>query len=129
MERFEITRDVRDYRFISYEMEILGRRLDAARQSKRAASSMWGKLYWQDAIARLERQWRRTIELHDAQATHTRKPQWVIKYDYFEGGDGFNGHNNVFDRFFGMVLDKCGYTPDLSESWERAIRTRYNKTL
>jgi len=106
------TTDLKNYRFFGDEMEILGTRLDAARDSLSRARSNWGRWYWQEAIDRLMLQWRALPVLHDAGAQMTQLPRWSISYNYWE-----RGHENygIDDQLFDLLFGK----PDLNASWNR----------
>jgi hypothetical protein len=108
--------DLKNYRFFGDEMEILGARLDAARNSLVNSKTEWGRWYWQEAIDRLMLQWHALPILHDAGAQMTQLPRWSISYDYWE-----RGHENygIDDRLF----EKLFREPDLNASWNR-IRDR-----
>jgi hypothetical protein len=122
-----ITRDTRDYRSISHDIELLGRRLDAARGAFDACKAdSWAQKHWQAVIDQLMFQWRALPILHDGQATHTYKPKWVVKYDFFEPDDGI-GHNGFFDRIIIGLTERLAGGPDLHGSWERARNARLAK--
>jgi hypothetical protein len=110
------TTDLKNYRFFGDEMEILGTRLDAARDSLSRTRSNWGRWYWQEAIDRLMLQWHALPILHDASAQMTQLPRWSISYDYWEPGhENYGIDDQLFDLLFGK--------PDLDAAWNR-IRDR-----
>jgi hypothetical protein len=108
--------DLHSYRYIGEEMEALGARLDASRESLSKARTAWARWYWQETVDRLLMQWRNLPILHDGQAEMTLIPRWKIDYNYYETSDeiaAWDLTEKVFERI---------YRPNLDESWER-IRT------
>jgi hypothetical protein len=110
--KFDSTTDLKNYRFFGAEMEILGSRLDAARNSLANSRTAWSRWYWQETIDRLMLQWRALPILHDGAAQLTQLPRWSIGYDYWE-----RGHENygIDDRLFDLVFRE----PNLDASWNR----------
>ena len=104
--------DLKNYRFFGDEMEVLGCRLDAARNSLDNCKTAWGRWYWQEAIDRLMLQWRNLPVLHDAEAKMTQLPRWSISYEYWEPG-----HENygIDDRLFDLLFRE----PSLDAAWHR----------
>jgi hypothetical protein len=104
--------DLKNYRFFGDEMEVLGARLDAARNSLANCKTEWGRWYWQEAIDRLMLQWRNLPVLHDAEARMTQLPRWSISYEYWE-----RGHENygIDDRLFDLLFRE----PSLDAAWNR----------
>ena len=104
---------MKNYRFLGEEAEVLGQRLDAARQSLAGAKSAWAQHYWQLAVDRLLFQWQQLPILHDAEAQVTIIPRWIIDYNYYEKAE-FTGHgiaDRAYDRFFRDSVN-------LDASWE-----------
>ena len=108
--------NLHDYRFIGEEMEALGLRLDAARESLKTAKSLWARWYWQETLNRLLMQWRALPILHDGQAQTTLIPKWTINYNYYETSDEI-GSWDLTEKMFNKI-----YRPNLDESWDR-VRT------
>jgi hypothetical protein len=110
------TTDLKNYRFFGDEMEVLGSRLDAARNSLANSKTTWARWYWSETIDRLMLQWHALPILHDAGAQMTQLPRWSIGYDYWE-----RGHENygIDDRLFNLLFRE----PSLDASWNR-IRDR-----
>jgi len=108
--------NLHDYRFIGEEMEALGLRLDAARESLKTAKTSWARWYWQETLDRLLTQWRALPILHDGQAQNTLIPKWTIEYNYYETSDEI-GSWDLTEKVFEKI-----YRPNLDESWER-VRT------
>jgi hypothetical protein len=124
---YVLSRDTRDYRSIGYEVEALGQRLDAARKAFDACKpDSWAQKHWQSVIDRLMFHWQQLPILHDAEATHTHKPRWVVRYDFYERDDGI-GHNNFMDRLFISLGERLNGGPNLTESWERSRNARLAK--
>ena len=108
--------NLHNYRFIGEEMEALGLRLDAARESLKTAKSVWAQWYWQETLNRLLMQWRALPILHDGEAQTTLIPKWTVKYNYYETSDEI-GSWDLTEKMFNKL-----YRPNLDESWER-VRT------
>ena len=114
------TNDLKNYRFFGDEMEVLGSRLCAARQSLANSKTEWSRWYWQEAIDRLMLQWRNLPVLHDAEARMTQLPRWSISYEYWE-----RGHENygIDDKLFDLLFRE----PSLDASWNRIRDQRLQK--
>jgi hypothetical protein len=107
---------MKNYRFLGDEAEILGARLDAARNAYEGAKNLsWAKKYWKQVIDRLLFQWKQLPVLHDGDARTTIIPRWTIDYEFFETQQEGNLYG-VTDRFYDMVFRKDA---DLNASWER----------
>jgi hypothetical protein len=112
--------DLKNYRFFGDEMEVLGSRLDAARDSLSRAHTEWAQWYWSETIDRLLLQWRSLPVLHDADAQLTQLPRWAIDYEYWE-----RGHENygINDRLFDLLFRE----PSLDAAWHRIRDARLQK--
>lgn len=108
--------NLHNYRYIGEEMEALGIRLDAARESLKNAKSTWARWYWQEALDRLLMQWRALPILHDGQAQTTLIPKWTVNYNYWENAEEIAAWD-ISEKIFNKI-----YQPNLDESWDR-IRT------
>lgn len=105
---------MRNYRFFGEEAEVLGLRLDHARNSLENSISEWSKKYWKQVVGQLLLQWKQIPALHDGDAQTTIIPKWTIDYDYYEKNE-YTGHG-VSDRFYEQVFKRDA---NLDESWER----------
>ena len=108
--------NLHDYRFIGEEMESLGLRLDAARESLKTAKTSWARWYWQETLDRLLMQWRALPILHDGQAQNTLIPKWTVDYNFYEKNEEIGGLN-IDDKIWHKI-----HTANLDESWDR-VRT------
>ena len=106
--------DLRNWRFLGMEMEVLGTRLDAARESLAGVKSEWGRWYWTETIDRLMLQWRSMPILHDADVTMTQMPRWTVDYEWWDGTVEIGGWD-ISDQLF----DKIFRTDDLDSVWQR----------
>ena len=106
---------LRNYRFLGDEAEVLGKRLDAARQSLKNSSSTWSIDYWTQVINQLLLQWRQLPALHDGDAQMSLIPRWTVNYEFVERQleDGLYG--GISDRLYDNVFRKSA---DLDASWE-----------
>ncbi len=101
------------HRYFGDEAEILGRRLDHARNRSKQAQGAWARKYWNDVIDALEVQWRRSPAVNSGQALGPGLIRWDIRYDFYEShlGIGPDFSQQIFDRIFRTSLDA---------SWDRA---------
>jgi hypothetical protein len=100
--------ELRNWRFLGQEMEGLGARLDAARETLARSKTNWSKNYWSQTIESLLFQWKQLPLLHDADAQMTLMPRWTVDYDVYElgvsnEGDGFT--DRVYHKFFRESVD------------------------
>jgi len=115
---FELTRsDLRNWRFLGMEMEALGCRLDAARESLSAARTDWARWYWQETLDRLMLQWRHLVPLHDGDARMTVVPRWTTDYAWWENSTElqYSGLEGLTEQLF----DKIFRDDDLEAVWRR----------
>ena len=75
---------MKSYRFYGDEMEILGQRLDHARDRVAKSKSEWAQNYWSQNVERLLFQWRQLPILHDGDAITTIIPRWTVDFDFYE---------------------------------------------
>ena len=118
-------KDLRNWRFLGMEMEALGTRLDAARQSLACCDSAWARWYWTETVDRLMLQWRSLPIMHDGDATMTQIPRWSINYEWWEGSSevGYTGLEGLTNSLF----DKIFRVEDLDAVWQRHRDTRLMK--
>ena len=115
----DLDRNLKSYRFLGQEAEVLGTRLDAARLALKNARSDWAKKYWQSAVDQLVFQWRCLPALHDGDAQMSLIPRWTVDYNYYERDDGI-GHNGLGDKIYERLFRE----PDLQGSWDRVRELR-----
>jgi hypothetical protein len=104
---------MKSYRFYGDEAEILGCRLDAARERVANAKSTWAKNYWNQNVERLLFQWRQLPILHDGDAITTIIPRWNVDFDFYE----INGpieYIGVTERAYDKLFRE---TANLDASW------------
>ena len=63
---FDADINLRDFRFLGEEAEVLGKRLDAARQALADAKTPWARNHWYKTVEQLVLLWRQLPILHDA---------------------------------------------------------------
>ena len=116
------TYTMKNYRYLGEEAEILGNRLDAARDALSRAKTAWSRNYWNQAVERLLFQWQQLPILHDADAQMTLIPRWTVSHDWFDAdyAPGYGITDRAFDKLF-------RYSTDLSASWERNREQRLAK--
>jgi hypothetical protein len=106
---------MKSYRFYGDEMEILGNRLDHARERAANATSAWAKNYWSQNVERLLFQWQQLPILHDGDAQMTMIPRWMVSYEFYESQQEGNLYG-VSDRIYDKVFNSKN--ADLTASWE-----------
>jgi hypothetical protein len=106
--------NLRNWRFLGMEMEVLGTRLDAARAALAGVTSEWGRWYWTETIDRLMLQWRRLVPLHDSDAKTTVIPRWSVDYEWWEDSTEIAGWD-ISDKLF----EKIFRGENLDQSWHR----------
>jgi hypothetical protein len=106
---------MKSYRFYGDEMEILGNRLDHARERVANAKSAWAKNYWSQNVERLLFQWQQLPVLHDGDAMVTIIPRWAVGYDFYEKSEEGGLYNGISDRAYNAVFRN---NVNLNASWE-----------
>jgi hypothetical protein len=117
--------ELKNFRFLGEEAEVLGRRLDNARNSLSKSKTKWAKNYWQQTITRLESQWQKLPYLKDADARTVAVSRWKVSYDFFEKDDG-TGICNYIDNWFREYLFGVNQS-NLNTSWNREVERRLAK--
>jgi hypothetical protein len=113
---------MKNYRYLGEEAEILGQRLDAARDALARSTTAWSRNYWNAAVERLLFQWQILPILHDADAQTTIIPRWTVSNDWYETdySPGYGITDRAFDKLFRFKVD-------LTDSWERNREQRLAK--
>ena len=104
---------MKNYRYYGDEAEILGQRLDAARDRATSSTSAWARNYWSQNVERLLFQWRQLPILHDGAALTTIIPRWTVDFDFYE----INGpieYVGVTERAYEKLFREKA---NLDESW------------
>ena len=94
---------MKNYRYLGDEAEVLGQRLDAARECLANSIKPWAQNYWRQNVERLVFQWRQLPILHDGDAQMTIIPRWTIDYNFYERGhlnEGYGITDKFYDRLF-----------------------------
>jgi len=115
--------NLRNFRLLGDEAEVLGNRLDHARAMSAGARSVWAKQYWSMAVERLAFQWRQLPVLHDADARMTVVPRWTVDYEYYELGHTNEGHGAT-DRAYHKLFRE---SVNLDASWHAHREQRLAK--
>lgn len=113
---------MKNYRFLGDEAEVLGNRLDYARQRLAVATSAWAKNYWSQNVERLLFQWRQLPILHDSEAKMTLIPRWTVEYDFYEKAE-WTGHG-IADRAYDKIFRDSA---NLDASWNAHREQRLAK--
>ena len=117
--------NLRNWRFLGMEMEALGTRMDAARESLSRAKTDWARWFWQETLDRLMLQWRHLVPLHDGDARMTVIPRWSTDYEWWENSQElqYTGIEGLSDQLF----DKIFRADNLEEAWNRRRNERIMK--
>ena len=114
---------MKNYRFFGDEMEVLGNRLDHARDRAVNSKSAWAKNYWSQNVERLLFQWRQLPFLHDADAQTAIIPRWTVDYEFYELSRPHE-YVGVSDRFYQKVFKESA---NLDNSWHNHRESRLAK--
>ena len=104
---------MKSYRFYGDEMEILGVRLDHARERVASSTSVWAQNYWSQNVERLLFQWRQLPILHDGDAITTIIPRWTVDFDFYETKRPHE-YVGVTERAYDKLFRESA---NLDESW------------
>ena len=113
--------DLRNFRFLGEEADVLGLRLDAARKSLAESTTPWAQNHWTKTVEQLVAQWRRLPVLHDGDAKMSVIPRWTVNYDFYELSDEPVTRLFDLDNFYNRGQ------PDLSWSWDNNRAQRLAK--
>jgi hypothetical protein len=112
---------MKNYRYLGEEAEVLGLRLDAARDAlARARRRSWAKKYWAQVVKQLVFQWRQLPILHDADAQTTIIPKWTIDYNFYELA-GAHENYGITEKFYDRVFN---HDANLDASWHNHREAR-----
>ncbi len=111
--------EMKSYRYLGDNIEILGQRLDGARKALANSKTEWAKGYWNGVIECLVAQWQLLPVLHDCDGTFTDKPRWTVKYDFIEGDLGERG---------GWISNLYQRDTNFNWSWDNARAQRLAKS-
>ena len=114
---------MKSYRFYGDEMEILGARLDHARDRAAKSTSSWAKNYWSQNVERLLFQWRQLPILHDGDAISTIIPRWTVDFDFYER-NGPIEYVGVTERAYEKLFRE---NDNLDASWNNHREARLAK--
>jgi hypothetical protein len=114
---------MKNYRYFGDEMEILGNRLDHARERVANSKTVWARNYWSQNLEQLLFQWRQLPILHDGDAQTTIIPRWTVDYNFYE----LNGpieYVGVTERAYEKLFRQKA---NLEESWHAHRAARLSK--
>ena len=115
---------MKSYRFYGDEMEILGNRLDHARERSASSKSVWAKNYWSQNVERLLFQWRQLPILHDGDAITTIIPRWTVDYENFYERGRPHEYAGVTERAYEKLFRE---NANLDASWNNHREQRLAK--
>jgi hypothetical protein len=115
---------MKNYRFFGNEMEVLGNRLDHARERLANSESAWARNYWSKNVERLVFQWRQLPILHDGDAMVTIVPRWTVDFDFYEKAQEGGLYDGISDRAYNAVFRN---NVDLDASWDAHREARLAK--
>ena len=111
---------MKNYRFLGDEAEILGQRLDAARQALANSVTPWSQNHWSQIVEQLAARWRKLPILKDGDAQMAIIPRWTVDYDFYELSNETEG-NGVADRVYHKFFRE---SVDIDASWHNAREKR-----
>lgn len=106
--------NLRDFRFLGDEAEVLGNRMDHARKRLAESTRPWARNYWSKVVEQLVGQWQRLPALHDSDAKMSIIPRWTVSYDFYERQQEGNLYG-ISDRAYDKLFRRDA---DLHASWE-----------
>lgn len=125
----------KDWGNASYELENLGRRLDAVRttikflEDCKKPEDHWAMVQWRQAEAIILRKWKHTLRLKE---TGLRQAGRVdsgpkISYDWWEKSDEVAMEIPFLGGFSMWLQDKIGSNSSLDRAWEMAREEKLQK--
>jgi hypothetical protein len=114
---------MKSYRFFGDEAEILGNRLDHARDRAAKSTSAWARNYWSQNVERLLFQWRQLPILHDGDAQMTLIPKWTVDYEFVEKA-GAHEYTGITERAYDKLFREKA---NLDSSWHAHREQRLAK--
>lgn len=111
---------MKNYRYFGDEMEVLGNRLDHARECATNSKSDWAKNYWRQVVDSLLFQWKQLPILHDSDAQVTIIPRWTVEYNFYESthmSQGYGFTDRAYERLF-------KHNAELESSWHNHREAR-----
>lgn len=115
---------MKSYRFYGDAMEILGVRLDHARERAAKSTSAWARNYWSQNVERLLFQWRQLPILHDGDAVSTIIPRWTVDYENFYEINGSIEYVGITERAYEKLFRE---NANLDASWHSHREQRLAK--
>ena len=103
VQNLSIGDNLRNFCLLGDEAEILGNRLDHARDRASKATSPWAKQYWSNAVEYLVGQWKKLPILHDGDAKMSIMPRWIVDYNYYERQQEGPLYNGVSDKLYNKL--------------------------
>lgn len=122
----------KDWGNASYELDSLGRRLDATRQAiaylKHKPENHWALRQWRENEAILLRKWKHTIRLKETGLRQANKVDTgpKIRYDWWEGSDEVPMQFPLFDALTQWIHSHAGIS-NLDRAWEMARDEKLQK--
>lgn len=114
---------MKSYRFFGNEMEVLGNRLDFARQTLKNSTTLWSICYWTQVVEQLLFQWRQLPILHDGDAQTTIIPRWIVDYEFYELARPHE-YTGITERAYDKLFREKA---NLDESWHAHREQRLAK--
>ena len=118
----------KDWRDSGHEIEVLGDRLDKARNAlAKCKEGTWAHRYWNLTVERLFKKWRLSVTMKTVGLVQVgRSDKIKIRSDWWEGSEEVGGPAFGFtvidDWIHGM-----GLSQRLDESWERAQKEKLQR--
>lgn len=124
----------KDWGNTAYELENLGRRLDAVRatiarlEAYDKPEDHWAVVQWRQAEDIILRKWKHTIRLKDTGLRQAGKIDTgpKVSYDWWEGSDEPVMTLPLFDHIYSWLADRAGNT-NFDRVWEMAREEKLQK--
>ena len=125
----------KDWGNASYELDVLGRRLDAVRQAIKYLEDCkkpedhWAMVQWRQSEAIILRKWKHTMRLKETGLRQAGKVDTgpAIRYDWWEGAEEVPLTFPLLDVISRWIHDATIGNTDLSRAWEMAREEKLQK--
>lgn len=117
---------IKDWRDAGHEIEVLGARLDYAREAAKEAQGKWAQDFWNTTVARLFTKWELMVQLKDT-GLRQKGPNTFyskIDYDWWEKSEEVR---MIGFTWFDGLYENAGLSSRLDESWTKARDEKLQK--
>ena len=125
----------KDWGNASHELEVLGRRLDAVRNTIKYLEECekpedhWAMIQWRQAEAIILRKWKHTLRLKETGLKQAGKVESgpTISYDWWEKSDEVPMSFPILDALTRWIHDATVGNTNLDRAWEMAREEKLQK--